>query len=181
MLLETPLCDFGWQAPGFILQDTQGETHTVSTLMGSKGLLVAFISNHCPYVIAIIERLVADAKLLQEQGIAVVAIMPNDFSAYPDDSPENMTLFAEKHNFSFPYLVDETQEVAKAYDAVCTPDFFGFNAEGELQYRGRLDDAKMENKSDIQQELLNAMSMVAQTGKGPTEQVASMGCSIKWL
>lgn len=165
MLLDTPLCDFGRKAPGFTLPDTQGNMHTLTSLMGDKGLLVAFISNHCPYVIAIIERLVHDAKLLQEEGIGVVAIMPNDFSAYPDDSPENMILFAKQHNFSFPYLIDETQEVAKAYDAVCTPDFFGFNAQGELQYRGRLDDAKMENKTNRQHELLDAMRMVAKTGK----------------
>ena len=181
MLLETPLCDFGWKAPGFTLPDVQGNIYRLSSLMGEKGLLVAFISNHCPYVIAIIERLVHDAKLLQNEGIGVVAIMPNDFTAYPDDNPENMTLFAKKHNFSFRHMVDETQEVAKAYDAVCTPDFFGFNAKGELQYRGRLDDAKMESRTDINHELLDAMRMVAQTGKGPAEQLASMGCSIKWL
>lgn len=181
MLLETPLCDFGWKAPGFTLKDTQVNTHTLNSLMGSKGLLVAFISNHCPYVIAIIERLVEDAKLLQKEGIGVVAIMPNDFKAYPDDSPENMVLFAKKHHFSFPYLVDETQEVALAYNAVCTPDFYGFNAEGELQYRGRLDDAKMEEKEVIQHELRHAMLEVARTGQGPKEQMASMGCSIKWL
>ena len=181
MLLETPLCDFGWKAPGFTLPDTQGNIHTLTSLMGEKGLLIAFISNHCPYVIAIIERLVHDAKRLQEEGFGVVAIMPNDFTAYPDDSPKNMALFAQKHNFSFPYLLDETQEVAKAYDAVCTPDFFGFNAKEELQYRGRLDDAKMESKTDINHELLDAMRMVAKTDKGPTQQIASMGCSIKWL
>lgn len=181
MLLETPLCDFGWKAPGFTLPDTQGHMHTLTSFMGKKGFLVAFICNHCPYVIAIIERLVHDAKLLQDEGFGVVAIMSNDFTSYPDDSPEKMALFAKEHDFSFPYLVDETQEVAKAYGAVCTPDFFGFNALGELQYRGRLDDAKMESKTDIKHELLDAMRMVAKTGKGPTEQIASMGCSLKWL
>ena len=185
MLLETPLCDFGWEAPNFSLQDTQGNTHTLDSLMGKdpigkKGLLVCFICNHCPYVIAIIERLVQDAKCLQEQGIEVVAIMSNDYHTYPDDSPANMALFSEKHGFTFPYLVDTEQNVAKAYDAVCTPDFFGFNAKGELQYRGRLDDAKMENKRDINKELLGAMLQVAQTSIGPKEQIASMGCSIKW-
>jgi len=183
MLLETPLCDFGWKAPDFSLEDTTGKTHTLTSLMGDKGLLVCFICNHCPYVVAIIERLVRDAKRLQGQGIAVVAIMPNDYSAYPEDSPENMALFAKKHHFSFPYLVDKEQSVAKAYDAVCTPDFFGFNAKAKLQYRGRLDDAKMTNvqsKTDINKELLHAMIQVAQTGNGPKEQLASMGCSIKW-
>ena len=180
MLLETPLCDFGWKAPSFSLEDTAGNTHTLDSLMGEKGLLVCFICNHCPYVIAIIERLVHDAKLLQDEGIEVVAIMPNDFTAYPEDSPTNMAIFAKEHGFTFPYLVDATQSVAKAYDAVCTPDFFGFNAKAELQYRGRLDDAKMENKTNINKELLDAMIQVAQTGKGPKEQIASMGCSIKW-
>jgi thiol-disulfide isomerase/thioredoxin len=153
--------------------------------MGEKGLLVAFICNHCPYVIAIIERFVTDAKRLQEQGVGVVAIMPNDFKAYPDDSPENMALFAKKHNFSFPYLVDKDQTVAKAYNAVCTPDFYGFNSLGELQYRGRLDDAKMQSQEqinvDIQHELLDAMSLMAKTGEETKEQMASMGCSIKWI
>ena len=185
MLLETPLCDFGWQAPDFALQDTQGNTHTLDSLMGKdgiskKGLLMCFICNHCPYVIAIIERLVQDAKLLQDKGIAVVAIMPNDYTTYPDDSPENMTIFAKEHGFTFPYLVDKDQSVAKAYDAVCTPDFFGFNAKSQLQYRGRLDDAKMENKTNINKELLDAMLQVAQTSIGPKNQIASMGCSIKW-
>ena len=186
MLLETPLCNFGWQAPNFELEDTTGNTHTLSSLMGKdspykNGLLVCFICNHCPYVIAIIERLVQDAKLLQEAGIAVVAIMPNDYATYSEDSPENMALFAKKYGFTFPYLVDATQNVAKAYDAVCTPDFFGFSAKAELQYRGRLDDAKMENKTNINKELLDAMIQVVQTGKGPKEQIASMGCSIKWV
>ena len=180
MLLETPLCNFGWEAPHFSLQDTQGNTHTLDSLMGEKGLLLAFICNHCPYVVAIIERLVSDAKILQSQGTAVVAIMPNDFYAYPDDSPKNMALFSIKHGFSFPYLLDESQAIAKAYNAVCTPDFFGFNAKKELQYRGRLDDAKMENKASISKELLDAMLQVAQTSRGPKEQIASMGCSIKW-
>ncbi|MCF6245024.1 MAG: thioredoxin family protein [Sulfurovum sp.] len=185
MLLETPICDFGWKAPNFELKDTQGNAHTLASFIGkdslyTKGLLVAFICNHCPYVIAIIERLVADAKVLQKQGIAVVAIMPNDFNVYTDDNPENMALFAKEHGFTFPYLVDADQSVAKAYGAVCTPDFFGFNAKGELQYRGRLDDAKMEHKTNIQKELLSAMLQVAHTGEGPKEQIASMGCSIKW-
>ncbi len=180
MLLDTPICDFGWKAPDFSLADVDGTQHSLSSLMGDKGLLVCFICNHCPYVKAIISRLVSDANTLQAEGINVVAIMPNDYTHYPDDSPENMRQFAAQHTMTFPYLVDEDQAVAKAYGAVCTPDFFGFNANGELQYRGRLDDAKMGDATHRQAELLEAMLQVAQTGNGPTQQVPSMGCSIKW-
>ena len=180
MLLDTPICDFGWQAPAFSLADFDGNEHSLDSLMGEKGLLIAFICNHCPYVQAIIDRLVADATTLQSEGINVVAIMSNDYCYVPADSPANMRLFAKRHGLSFPYLVDETQAVGKAYGAVCTPDFFGFNAAGQLQYRGRLDDANMGDASDRTPELLNAMRLVAQTGNGPQEQIPSMGCSIKW-
>ncbi len=181
MRLETPICDFGWKAPTFNLADPDGKMYTLDNMMGKNGLLVAFICNHCPYVQAIIDRLVEDAKALQADGIGVVAIMSNDYDKYPDDSPQNMKAFAAQHGMTFPYLVDETQEVGKAYGAVCTPDFFGFNAKGELQYRGRLDDARMEQNADGRiPELLNAMRQVAQTGDGPKEQTPSMGCSIKW-
>ena len=168
MLLDTPICDFGWKAPDFNLQDTAGKAYSFNDVMGEKGLLIAFICNHCPYVHRIIDQLVADAKALQDQGVGVVAIMSNDYESYTDDSPESMKKFAQQHNFSFPYLVDETQEVARAYDAVCTPDFFGLNKDGELQYRGNIDG------------LLDAMQQVAQTGNGPQDQKPSMGCSIKW-
>ena len=181
MRLETPICNFGWKAPTFNLADPDGRMYALDDVMGEKGLLVAFICNHCPYVQAIIDRLVEDVKALQTDGIGVVAIMSNDYSKYPDDSPPNMKQFAAQHGMTFPYLVDETQEVGKAYGAVCTPDFFGFNAKGELQYRGRLDDIGMDkNTRDRAPELLNAMHQDAQTGNGPKEQFPSMGCSIKW-
>jgi len=180
MLLDTPICNFGWKAPSFALPDPEGQIHHFDQLMGEKGLLIAFICNHCPYVKAIIDRLVADAVALEDAGINVVAIMPNDYQAHPEDRPERMTAFAAEHNFAFPYLIDQTQEVAKAYNAICTPDFFGLNADGLLHYRGRLDDAKMDEASERQAELLAAMQMIAKTGRGPEEQFPSMGCSIKW-
>ncbi|MGC6452606.1 MAG: thioredoxin family protein [Candidatus Puniceispirillaceae bacterium] len=176
----TPLCDFGWKAPTFTLADPNGTSHSLDGLMGERGLLVAFICNHCPYVVAVIERLVADAAALQADGVTTVAIMSNDYATYTDDSPDRMLDFAARHGFGFPYLVDGTQEVARAWGAVCTPDFFGLNAAGELQYRGRIDDARMGDASARTPELLNAMRQVAATGAGPAEQVASMGCSIKW-
>ena len=180
MLLDTPICDFGWKAPEFALPDLTGNTITMSEQLGDAGLLIAFICNHCPYVKAIAERLADDAKRLQSEGINVIAIMSNDYHAYPDDSPDNMRKFAEQYNFSFPYLVDETQQVGRQYGAVCTPDFFGFNKDGELQYRGRLDDAKMGDASNRNPELVHAMHLIAKTGVGPRDQVPSMGCSIKW-
>ena len=180
MLLDTPLCDFGWKSPSFELPDADGKTHRLEEYAGKNGTLVAFICNHCPYVIAIIERLVEDAKVLQGEGVSVLAVMSNDYVSYRDDSPKNMQKFSAQYGLPFPYLVDEMQEVARAYDAVCTPDFFGFNKDLELQYRGRLDDAKMNNASNRTPELLNAMRQVAQTGNGPQDQTPSMGCSIKW-
>ncbi|MEM6780891.1 MAG: thioredoxin family protein [Pseudomonadota bacterium] len=179
-LVDTPICDFGWKAPSFELPDPNGNTHTLDSLMGEKGLLIVFMCNHCPYVKAIIDRLVADAKALKADGINTVGIMSNDYVNYPDDSPEKMIEFAAQHGMDFPYLVDETQEVGRAYNAVCTPDFFGLNAAGELQYRGRLDDAKMDDASNRMPELLNAMRQIAETGHGPETQTPSMGCSIKW-
>ena len=140
-----------------------------------------FICNHCPYVIAVIERLVADCQELQKSGIGCMAIMPNDTQNYPADSFENMKIFAKKNGFTFPYLIDETQETAKAYDAVCTPDLFGFNAEGQLQYRGRVDNAGPNEADDnTVREMKEAMMQIAETGTGPSEQHPSMGCSIKW-
>lgn len=180
MLLDTPLCDFGWSAPAFALPDLEGVTHTLEGSMGERGLLVAFLCNHCPYVKAIIDRLVADAEALTSSGIATVAIMPNDYHRVSADSPPRMREFAQRHGLGFPYLLDEGAAVARAYDAVCTPDFFGFNALGELQYRGRLDDAKMGPAAGREPELLEAMRQIARTGHGPRDQVASMGCSIKW-
>ena len=180
MLLNTPVCDFGWQAPNFTLLDTNNRLHELNGLIGASGLLIAFICNHCPYVKAIIDRLVSDAIALQQRGINTVAIMPNDYHRYPEDSPENMVAFINRHHIPFPYLIDETQQVAKAYAAICTPDFFGLNAEGKLHYRGRLDDARMGTGDNRQPELLEAMTKVAETGQGPEHQIPSMGCSIKW-
>ncbi|HBA35173.1 MAG TPA: thioredoxin family protein [Gammaproteobacteria bacterium] len=180
MLLDTPLCDFGWKAPDFSLQDPHGKTFTMSDQLGEKGLLLAFICNHCPYVQAIADRLAADANQLMCEGIHVLAIMSNDYRSVPADSPENMLKFAARYRFNFPYLIDEGQSVGKAYGAVCTPDFFGLNNQGQLQYRGRLDDARMEKAHNRTPELLNAMRLVAATGKGPKDQNPSMGCSIKW-
>lgn len=180
MLLDTPICDFGWKAPAFDLLDTDGKNHQLATLMGPNGLLIAFICNHCPYVKAVIDRLVADANSLGKDGVNVVAIMPNDFHTHRDDSPAKMREFAAQHQFTFPYLIDETQAVARAYNAICTPDFFGFNAHGELHYRGRLDDAKTGDAGSRSAELLDAMRLIAATGHGPADQTPSMGCSIKW-
>ena len=179
MLEHTPICDFGWKAPDFTLKDPDGNTYTMSEHLGDNGLLIAFICNHCPYVISIAERLSQDTALLMDKGINVLAVMSNDYTYVPSDSPENMKLFSEKHNFAFPYLIDQDQSVAKTYDAVCTPDFFGLNKNGELQYRDRLDDAKMDDHSDRTTELLDAMRLIAKTGQGPQQQQASMGCSIK--
>ncbi len=180
MLLDTPVCNFGWKAPDFTLKDAYGESFSMRDNLEDKGLLIVFICNHCPYVKRIGKRLAEDTKLLMAEGINVLAIMSNDYQLYMEDSPENMKQFAKQFDFTFPYLVDEGQSVGKQYDAICTPDFFGFNSHGELQYRGRLDDARMGDASNREPELLNAMRMIAETGNGPTTQFPSMGCSIKW-
>ncbi len=180
MLLDTPICDFGWKAPDFTLNDPEGNSFTVSEHMGEKGLLIAFICNHCPYVKAVADRLADDARTLMDEGVNVVAVMSNDYRKVPADSPARMAEFAKAHNFPFPYLVDEDQAVGRAYGAVCTPDFFGFNNQSELQYRGRLDSAGMKDAAGRTPDLLNAMRQIAETGQGPREQVPSMGCSIKW-
>ena len=180
MRLNTPICDFGWEAPDFTLSDAHGKSFTMHANLGDKGLLVAFICNHCPYVQRIAERLAEDTDLLMSEGINVLAIMPNDYQSVQEDSPENMKRFAKESGFAFPYLIDEDQSTARSYQAVCTPDFFGLNSSGRLHYRGRLDDARMEDASDRVPELVNAMRMIAKTGKGPETQHPSMGCSIKW-
>ena len=180
MLLNTPACRFGWNVPDFILSDPDGASYRLEEHLGTQGAVVAFICNHCPYVQAIAGRLATDAALLQDEGIAVLAVMPNDFQAFPADAPAQMKLFKAQHGFTFPYLVDETQAVARAYGAVCTPDFFGVNRDGQLQYRGRLDDARMGPSKDRSRELLTAMRQIAETGRGPDNPSPSMGCSIKW-
>jgi len=180
MLLKTPLCNFGWKAPDFKLLSFDGTLHNRDSLIGPKGFLLAFICNHCPYVKAIAKNLALDSLKLEQYGIKTVAIMPNDYLSYPADNPKKMREFARKNDFHFPYLIDEKQTIAKAYKAVCTPDFFGFNADLELQYRGRLDNLIMGKGDDRVPELLNAMKMIADTNVGPKEQINSMGCSIKW-
>ena len=177
---NTPVCDFGWKAPDFALPGTDGRTWTLQDIRGRNGALVMFICNHCPYVKAVAKKLVRDARDLQELGIGVVAICSNDAEAYPEDSFEKMAEFKKAHGLPFPYLHDESQEVARAYGAVCTPDFFGFNADMELQYRGRLDESGRSDDINAPRELFEAMKQVAQTGEGPREQTPSIGCSIKW-
>ncbi len=181
MAVHTPICDFGWKAPAFELQGIDDGTYSLAGVAGDNGTLVMFICNHCPYVKAVAERLVEDVKTLQENGIGVIAIMSNDPDYDAEDSFDNMKLFSDRHGFTFPYVIDETQDVARAYDAVCTPDFFGFNADLELQYRGRLDESgRNPAPPGARRELVEAMLQVAETGRGPEQQTASMGCSIKW-
>ncbi len=179
--LETPICDFGKKAFDFELPGVDGRTWSLQQCMGENGLLVMFICNHCPYVKAVQERIVRDALELKALGVESVAIMSNDTAEYPADSFDNMKKLSEQLNFSFPYLLDDSQEVAKAYGAVCTPDFFGYNADYELQYRGRLDASRKETAPpDTQRELFEAMQQIAAIGQGPKQQINSIGCSIKW-
>lgn len=178
--IHPPVCSFGWQAPDFNLPDVDGKMVSLKESMGPSGLLVMFICNHCPYVKAILPRLIADVKELQALGVNAVAIMSNDPTDYPEDSLENMRKIAQEMAFPFPYLLDETQQVAKRYDAVCTPDFFGFNKNFELQYRGRFDESRKETAPNSTRDLFHAMKLVAETGQGTQEQISSIGCSIKW-
>jgi len=179
--LETPVCDFGLAAPDFKLPGVDGRDWTLAECAGEKGLLVMFICNHCPYVKAIRDRLVRDTRELEQLGIKSVAIMSNDPAMYEEDSFENMKNISDEFGFNFPYLLDESQQIAKTYGAVCTPDFFGYNANLELQYRGRLDESRKEAADpNVRRDLFEAMKQVAETGKGPKDQIPSMGCSIKW-
>ena len=181
MALETPVCDFGQAAIDFALPGTDNKIWTLEDCRGENGLLIMFICNHCPYVKAIMDRLIRDTNELKQLGINSVAISANDVADYPEDSFDNMKTVAEQNGFSFPYLYDESQEVAQAYGAVCTPDFFGYNKELKLQYRGRLDASRKEAApADVRRDLFEAMKQVAQTGHGPEQQIPSMGCSIKW-
>jgi peroxiredoxin len=179
--LETPVCNFGEDIVNFSLTGVDGKVWTPATCRGDNGLLVMFICNHCPYVKAVRERIVRDTRELRSLGVNSVAIMSNDPAEYPEDSFENMREIAARYEFPFPYLYDQTQQVARAYGAVCTPDFFGYNADMKLQYRGRLDASRMQPAPDgARRELFEAMKQVAETGQGPQQQVPSMGCSIKW-
>lgn len=179
--ITPPILDLGAAAPDFAIPDTTGRVRTLAEIRGKRGLLVMFICNHCPYVAAVIDRIVRDARELQQAEIGVVAISSNDVAAYPQDAPDQMAKQAEGHGFTFPYLYDETQEVARAYGAVCTPDYFGYDAGLRLRYRGRLDASGREPAlADARRELFEAMIRIAETGEAPADQMPSMGCSIKW-
>lgn len=179
--LKTPGTEAGITMSDFELPGIDGRSYTFADVAGATGTVIAFICNHCPYVVAMIDRLAADARLLESEGIGFAAICSNDATNYPADSFPCMIEFAQSHDLPFPYLHDKDQSVARAYGAVCTPDIFGFNAEGEMKYRGRLDEGRAGPvAADVRRELLEAMRLIAQTGDGPLEQVPSMGCSIKW-
>ncbi|MTJ04361.1 MAG: thioredoxin family protein [Sediminimonas qiaohouensis] len=181
MAVTPPVCDFDWPAPDFTLPGTDGRSYGLADIAGKNGTLIMFICNHCPYVLAVLESIIRDARELQDHGVGVAAICANDANTHPDDSFDNMKTLAEARGFPFPYLHDESQTVAQAYGAACTPDFFGFNADLGLQYRGRLDaSGRNPAPADAPRELYEAMVQVAQTGRGPAEQTPSMGCSIKW-
>ena len=181
MAATTPICDFGQKAIDFDLLGIDGQRHSLQAVRGLRATVIMFICNHCPYVKAIANRLSEDVRFLQDQGVGVIAIMSNDSADYPEDSFDNMKVFAQTHGFTFPYVIDETQETGHAYDAKCTPDFFGYNADLELQYRGRLDDSAQNTpKPDSKRELVEAMQQIINTGKGPEQQIPSIGCSIKW-
>ena len=181
-LTKTPICNFGEKAKDFNLLSTEKEKISLDMVKGDNGTLVMFICNHCPYVKAVIKDIVEDVKFIENLGIKSVAIMSNDVKNYPEDSFENMISFSKLHNFSFPYLIDDTQKIAKDYDAVCTPDFFGYNKNLELQYRGRIRELKdLKPVSQGDSDLRTAMKLVAKFGKGPKNQIPSMGCNIKWF
>ena len=181
MAATPPVCDFGWKAPAFSLPATDGRTYALEDIRGTRGTLIMFICNHCPYVLAVLDRIVRDAHALMDMGVGVAAICSNDATTHPADGFDRMKELAEANGFRFPYLHDESQAVARAYDAACTPDFFGFNAGLELQYRGRLDASRnTAAPADARRDLFEAMRQVAETGEGPRAQIASMGCSIKW-
>ena len=181
-LTKTPICDFGKKADFFELKSIENKLISLNDIKGKNGTLIMFICNHCPYVKAVIDDIVDDCKNLEKEEIKSVAIMSNDQKNYPEDSFENMISFSKKYKFNFPYLVDETQKVAKTYDAVCTPDFFGYNANLELQYRGRIRELKdLKPVKSGESDLLKAMKLIAKTRKGPENQTPSMGCNIKWF
>lgn len=181
MAVSPPVCEFGRKAPDFALPGTDGKVWRLADVVGPKGTLILFICNHCPYVQSVIDRIVRDARALQALGIGVAAISSNDVESYPQDGFDQMRALAKEHRFTFPYLFDESQDIAKAYGAVSTPDFFGYNADLALQYRGRLDaSGRQAAAPDVRRDLYEAMKKVAQTGHGPDDQVPSMGCSIKW-
>lgn len=181
VLTSTPAGEIGWRAAAFELEGVDGRRHRLADLKGRRGTLIMFICNHCPYVKTQLDLIVREATELRPLGVESVAIMPNDTEAYPADSFDNMKRVAAENDFPFPYLIDGTQEVARAYAAVCTPDFFGFDAALDLKYRGRLIEHRgLERVAGAPRELFDAMRQIAETGAAPAVQVSSMGCSIKW-
>ena len=181
MVVNASECEFGWKAKDFNLLSIEDKSYSLQSIKGKEGTVIVFICNHCPYVIAIAERLSFEAKELQKIGVNTIAIMSNDTDSYPEDSFDNMKKFSNKYNFNFPYLYDSTQDVARKYKAICTPDFYGFNKHLELLYRGRIDSGTINNANEnINRELYYAMEMIVKSNKGPTEQFNSFGCSIKW-
>ena len=181
MPIQTPICDFGQKAVPFELKSTDNKIISLNDIKGQNGTLIMFICNHCPYVLAVLDRILRDCNDLISMGIGVAAISSNDVEAYPEDSFLNMRKLSEENKFPFPYLYDEDQSVARSYDAICTPDFFGFNSDMGLQYRGRLDASRKEaGPENLRRDLYEAMAQVARIGKGPKDQISSMGCSIKW-
>ena len=181
VLTKTPICNFGEKTKSFKLKGTDSKIHNLEDHLGKNGLLIMFICNHCPYVKAVIKDVVNDCKLMEKEGLKSIAVMSNDTKNYPEDSFENMVSFSKKYGFTFPYLIDETQEVARKYGAVCTPDFFGYNNKLELQYRGRIRELKdLKPINSGESDLSRAMRLIIKTGKGPKKQIPSMGCNIKW-
>ena len=181
-LTKTPICDFGKKAENFKLNSTANKIISLDDVKGENGTLIMFICNHCPYVKAVVDDIVQDCKKLEKDGVKAVAVCSNDVKNYPEDSFDNMIKFSKNHNFSFPYLVDETQEIAKKYGAVCTPDFFGYNKNLDLQYRGRIRELKeLKPVRSGESDLYKAMKQISETGKGPESQIPSMGCNIKWI
>ncbi len=182
VLTKTPICNFGEKTKSFELKGIDGRIHKLEDHAGKNGLLIMFICNHCPYVKAVIRDIVKDCKNLKNEGVNSIAIMSNDTKEYPEDSFENMKVFSKKFDFSFPYLIDGSQNIAKKYGAVCTPDFFGYNRNLELQYRGRIRELKdLKPINSNESDLLKAMRLIIKTGKGPEDQIPSMGCNIKWV
>ena len=182
VLTKTPICNFGEKPHSFSLKGVDDKIYKLEDCLGDKGTVIMFICNHCPYVKAIIKNIVDDTNNLRNLGVNAIAIMSNDTKNYPDDSFDKMKDFAKDNKFNFPYVIDETQEIAKKFGAVCTPDFFGYNSNNELQYRGRMRELKeLKPVSDDESDLFKAMKLIAQTGKGPKNQIPSMGCNIKWI
>ena len=182
VLTKTPICNFGEKPHSFSLKGVDDKIYKLEDCLGDKGTVIMFICNHCPYVKAIIKNIVDDTNNLRNLGVNAIAIMSNDTKNYPDDSFDKMKDFAKDNKFNFPYVIDETQEIAKKFGAVCTPDFFGYNSNNELQYRGRMRELKeLKTVSDDESDLFKAMKLIAQTGKGPKNQIPSMGCNIKWF